>query len=237
MIMKNYRKIFLYSFLLLGCIISLLFVNAPKPGLNPTLLTYCKSLPSEFNQIDEETKASLNELANFISEQQREKKAINLLFVCTSNSRRSHMAQVWSQIASIYYNVEMVSTFSGGTEQTKVNKNAILALEKTGIKFQSTQQSENPIWTAVIGDEMNPMVLFSKKYTDSTNPSQNFGAIMVCTEADKSCPFVRGADFRLGLPYQDPKAFDNTPQQNEKYDERCRQIARDMFYVFSQIKQ
>jgi hypothetical protein len=59
---------------------------------------------------------------------------------------------------------------------------------------------------------------------------------MVCAEANESCPIVPGADFRLGLPYQDPKAFDNTPQQNEKYDERCRQIAREMFYVFSQIK-
>jgi len=146
------------------------------------------------------------------------------------------MAQVWSQIASIYYDVKMVSTFSGGTEQTKVNKNAIQALEKTGIQLQSNQQSENPIWTATIGDKINPMVLFSKKYTDSTNPTQNFGAIMVCTEADKACPIVDGADFRLGLPYQDPKAFDNSPQQIEKYDERCRQIAREMFYVFSQIK-
>jgi hypothetical protein len=235
--MKNYKKIFLNTIILLSCIISLSFVNTPKPDLNPKLLTYCKSILSEFNQIDEETKASLNELANYISEQQKEKKAINLLFVCTSNSRRSHMAQVWSQIASVYYDVKMVSKFSGGTEQTKVNKNAILALEKTGIEFQSNQQSENPIWTAVIGDEINPIVLFSKKYTYSTNPTQNFGAIMVCSEADKSCPNVNGADFRLGLPYQDPKAFDNTPQQNEKYDERCRQIAREMFYVFSQIKQ
>ena len=235
--MKNYKKIFLKSILILSCLATLSFVNKPKQDLNPKLLTYCKSLPAEFNQINEETKARLNELANYISEQQKENKAINLLFVCTSNSRRSHMAQVWSQIASIYYDVKMVSTFSGGTEQTKVNKNAILALEKTGIELQSNQQSENPIWIATIGDEINPMVLFSKKYTDSTNPAENFGAIMVCSEADQSCPFVRGANFRLGLSYQDPKAFDNTPQQNEKYDERCRQIARDMFYVFSQIKQ
>lgn len=234
--MKNYKKIILNAILLLSCIISLSFVNTPKPDLNPKLLTYCKSLPSEFNQIDEGRKAYLNELATYILEQQKDKKAINLLFVCTSNSRRSHMAQVWSQIASIYYNVKMVSTFSGGTEQTKVNKNAIAALEKTGIQLQSNLQGKNPIWIAKIGDKINPMVLFSKKYTDSTNPSQHFGAIMVCSEADKACPNVLGADFRLGLPYEDPKAFDNTPQQNEKYDERCRQIAREMFYVFSQIK-
>ena len=234
--MKNYKNTILKSMFILTCIFCFSFVNHPQSNLNPKLSNYCKSLPSEFNQIDEERKAYLNELASYISEQQNDKKTINLLFVCTSNSRRSHIAQIWSQIASFYYDVKMVNTFSGGTEQTKVNKNAISALEKTGIQLQSNLQGKNPIWIAKIGDKINPMVLFSKKYTDSTNPSQHFGAIMVCSEADKSCPNVVGADFRLGLPYEDPKTFDNTPQQSEKYDERCRQIAREMFFVFSQIK-
>lgn len=234
--MKNYKKIILKSIFLLGFILLFSFKTEPKTKLNTKLMAYCKSLPLEFTLISNERKSDLMEIADYISQQQKEKKAINLVFVCTSNSRRSHMAQVWAQIASVYYNIKKVNTFSGGTEQTKVNKNAILALEKTGIKLKSHQQSENPIWIGVIGDKIAPIVLFSKKYTDSTNPSQNFGAIMVCSEADASCPVVNGADFRLGLPYEDPKAFDNTSQQNEKYDERCRQIATEMFYVFSQIK-
>ena len=224
------------STLILFCIFSLLSVQAQKANLNSDLLKYCSSLSSELNQIPSDRKEYLNELVSYITEQQKAQKAINLVFVCTSNSRRSHMAQVWSQIASYYYDVKNVSTFSGGTEKTKVNKNALLALEKSGIVLQSHQQSENPVWLASTGVKFTPMVLFSKVYTDSTNPSQNFGAVMVCSEANESCPIVPGADFRLGLPYQDPKAFDNTPQQNEKYDERCRQIAREMFYVFSQIK-
>ncbi|WP_396139890.1 protein-tyrosine-phosphatase [Flavobacterium sp.] len=224
------------STLILFCIFSLLSVQAQKANLNSDLLKYCSSLSSELIQIPSDRKEYLNELVSYITEQQKTQKAINLVFVCTSNSRRSHMAQVWSQIASYYYDVKNVSTFSGGTEKTKVNKNALLALEKTGIVLQSHQQSENPVWLASIGVKFTPMVLFSKVYTDSTNPSQNFGAVMVCAEANESCPIVPGADFRIGLPYQDPKAFDNTPQQNEKYDERCRQIAREMFYVFSQIK-
>ena len=117
--------------LLLTSIISLSFVNPTDANLNPKLLTYCKSLPAEFNQISQERKLDLDEISNFISEQQNAQKAINLVFVCTSNSRRSHMAQVWSQIASVYFNVKNVSTFSGGTEQTRVHKNTITALEKT----------------------------------------------------------------------------------------------------------
>jgi hypothetical protein len=221
---------------LIFCLFTLFSVQAQKANLNADLLKYCSSLSSEFNQIPSDRKEYLNELVSYIAEQQKAQKAINLVFVCTSNSRRSHMAQVWSQIASYYYNINNVNTFSGGTEKTKVNKNALLALEKTGIFLQSHQQSENPVWFAFVGVKFTPMILFSKVYTDSTNPSNNFGAVMVCAEANESCPIVAGADFRLGLPYQDPKAFDNTAQQNEKYDERCRQIAREMFYVFSQIK-
>jgi len=221
---------------LIFCLFTLFSVQAQKANLNADLLKYCSSLSSEFNQIPADRKEYLNELVSYIAEQQKAQKAINLVFVCTSNSRRSHMAQVWSQIASYYYNINNVNTFSGGTEKTKVNKNALLALEKTGIFLQSHQQSENPVWFAFVGVKFTPMILFSKVYTDSTNPSKNFGAVMVCAEANESCPIVSGADFRLGLPYQDPKAFDNTAQQNEKYDERCRQIAREMFYVFSQIK-
>jgi hypothetical protein len=193
------------SLFILFCIFSLLTIQAQKVNLNPKLLNYCTSLESEFNLIPTDRKEYLNELVSYIAEQQKEQRAINLVFVCTSNSRRSHMAQVWSQIASYYYEVKNVSTFSGGTEQTKVNKNAILALEKTGIVLQSNLQSENPIWIASIGVEFSPIVLFSKVYTDFTNPSHNFGAVMVCAEANESCPIVPGADFRLGLPYQDPK--------------------------------
>ena len=38
-------------------------------------------------------------------------------------------------------------------------------------------------------------------------------------------------------PYDDPKAFDDTPAEAEKYDERSQQIAREMLYIFSKAKE
>jgi arsenate reductase len=201
----------------------------------PKLFSYCNNLSSEFIQIPEERKAELKDIAGFIVEQRKDHKPANLLFVCTSNSRRSHMAQVWAQIASFYYNIDSVFTFSGGTEQTRVNINAIDALNRTGIEIYSNSQGDNPLRYIRVGNKINPWVIFSKKYTDSTNPKNNFAAIMVCTEADKSCPFVEGAASRVGLPYQDPKEFDNSPLKEAKYDERCRQIAREMFYIMDLV--
>lgn len=228
-------KIIKKTILLTLCTICVLPVSSFAQMKNveffPKLFSYCNNLSSEFIQIPEERKAELKDIAGFIVEQRKDHKPANLLFVCTSNSRRSHMAQVWSQIASYYYNIDSVYTFSGGTEQTRVNINAIDAFNRTGIEIYSNSQGDNPLRYIRVGNKINPWVIFSKKYTDVTNPKNNFVAIMVCTEADKSCPFVEGAASRVGLPYQDPKEFDNSPLKEAKYDERCRQIAREMFYI------
>jgi hypothetical protein len=229
--MKVIKKAILFTL----CTISVLTISSykemKKEELFPKLSNYCNSLSTEFNQINEERKAELKGIANFIVEQRKEHKPANLLFVCTSNSRRSHMAQVWSQIAAYYYGIDSVFTFSGGTEQTRVNINAIDALVKTGIEIYSNNQGENPLRYIRVSNKINPWVIFSKKYSDATNPKNNFAAVMVCSEADKACPFVEGAESRIGLPYLDPKEFDNSPLKEAKYDERCRQIAREMFYI------
>ncbi|MGB5403206.1 MAG: protein-tyrosine-phosphatase, partial [Robiginitalea sp.] len=44
-----------------------------------------------------------------------------------------------------------------------------------------------------------------------------------------------GADLRVPMTFEDPKVFDNTPQQMEKYRERSLQIATELHYVFSNI--
>jgi len=228
-------KIIKKGILLILCAIGALTVSSfkqiEKKEFYPKLSTYCDKLSDEFIQIPEERKAELKEIANFIVEQRKEHKPTNLLFVCTSNSRRSHMAQVWSQIASYYYNIDSVFTFSGGTEQTRVNINAIDALNRAGIEIYSNNIGDNTLRYVRVGNKINPWVIFSKKYTDATNPKNNFAAVMVCSEADKACPFVEGAELRIGLPYQDPKEFDNSLLKEAKYDERCRQIAREMFYI------
>jgi arsenate reductase len=215
--------------------INLGFTDKKKMELLANLQSYCATLPTEFNQISEERKLELLEISDFVTEKRSAHLAANLNFVCTSNSRRSHLAQIWAQTASMFYGIDSVWTFSGGTEETRVHKNTIAALGRSGMEVVSNQQSDNPIWLVTIG-KGNSWAIFSKKYDHATNPKTGFGAVMVCSEADKSCPSVPGADFRLGLPYEDPKLFDKTDLQDKKYDERCRQIAREMFFVMKMAK-
>jgi arsenate reductase len=60
---------------------------------------------------------------------------------------------------------------------------------------------------------------------------------MTCTSADQGCPFVAGAEKRFSIPFEDPKIADGTPEQASKYEERSLQIATEMKFIFSQIKQ
>jgi hypothetical protein len=210
--------------------------STQQPNFFPALSLYCKSISSSFNSIPDERKIELKKISDFVVSKRTAHKPANILYVCTSNSRRSHMAQVWGQIASYYYNIDSINTFSGGTEQTRVNVNATDALKRCGIEIYSNNQGDNPLRYVKVGSAVNSWAIFSKKYADTTNPTTDFAAVMVCTEADKSCPIVDGADRRIGLPYQDPKEFDNSPMKADKYDERCKQIATEMFYVMHLAK-
>ena len=64
----------------------------------------------------------------------------------------------------------------------------------------------------------------------------DFASVMVCSEAEEGCPIVPGCDFRLSLPYDDPKVFDNSSLEEKKYDEKVREIGREMLFVLHEIK-
>ncbi len=225
------------SILLFAMCFSFISFKSSKVEFYKKLKKYCHSLPGEFNQIPEERKKELIEIGDYIIEQQLAKKSSRLLFICTSNSRRSHMAQIWAQSATFYYGLDSIWTFSGGTEATRVHPNTVSALRRCGFSVTTSTADDNPTYFVTAGNTLGQWAIFSKKYNNIINPKSNFCAAMVCSEADKSCPSVDGADLRVGLPYEDPKYYDGTPSQDQKYDERCRQIAREMFFMMDYAKQ
>ena len=195
---------------------------------------YCSSLTKKFNTVSAERKIILNRITAYIQTQIEHSVQINLNYICTHNSRRSHFGQVWAKVAAKYYNVENVHTFSGGTEATAFNANAIGALERVGFTIEKTSSAENPLYKVYFSDQ-NFVACFSKTYFDSSNPSKDFAAIMTCTDADVKCPIVNGAAIKIATPYEDPKVFDGTEIQDIKYNERCEEIALECMYVFSKV--
>ena len=189
-----------------------------------------------FETITAERKIILQPLINFIQDKATNKQEIRLNLICTHNSRRSHLSQVWAQTAAAHFNIKNVFCYSGGTEATALFPVVAKTLEQSGFKIKTIAAGSNPIYAIKYGENEHPIIGFSKTYDDDFNPQSEFAAILTCSQADGGCPFIAGAEKRIPMTFEDPKAFDNTPQQAEKYKERSLQIATEMFYVFSQIK-
>ncbi|MEM9674359.1 MAG: protein-tyrosine-phosphatase [Bacteroidota bacterium] len=205
--------------------------------LNNDVMNYLQEATQSFDRIPNERKEMLKELAAFIREKQNKKEEIKLIFICTHNSRRSHMSQIWASVAAYFYQIQNVQTFSGGTEATAFNPRAVAALQRTGLTITKMTEGNNPRYQVQLGDNDLVEEAFSKKYDDPVNPQRDFAAIMTCSQADEACPFVPGAALRLSLPYDDPKEADGTAQEASRYDERSQQIATEMLYCFSQVNQ
>ncbi len=197
--------------------------------------SYCDSLTKQFDAIPAPRKELLGEISKYMIEKRAHGKPVNLVYICTHNSRRSHFGQIWAQVASNYYGIKNVNAFSGGTEATAFNIHAIHALQRIGFEVKPLSNEKNPVYHVVFDEMESPVICFSKVYDDPKNPQKNFAAIMTCSDAEENCPFIPGVELRIGTTYDDPKAFDNTPQQDEKYSERCRQIALETLYIFSKV--
>lgn len=195
-----------------------------------------QSLIKDFASIPAERKSVLKQLTDFVAAKAKKKEVIDLVFICTHNSRRSHISQIWGQTAAAYYGIDNVVSYSGGTEATAFNPRAVKAMRDAGFKINATSDGTNPIYEVAFSDDAEAIIAFSKKYDEGSNPKDGFAAIMTCSHADENCPVVFGMEKRISLPYNDPKDFDGTPQESAKYSERVNEIGREILFAFSQVK-
>tara|TARA_B100000963_G_scaffold359000_1_gene385079 strand:- start:885 stop:1490 length:606 start_codon:yes stop_codon:yes gene_type:complete len=180
--------------------------------------------------ISDQRKELLKPLKEYLSPKIKQKSVVNLNFICTQNSRRSQLSQVWAKIIVDYYGLN-INTFSGGIEITACNERTINSLFHLGCNINNLG-GENPHYEIKYAENKTPITLFSKLYDDPPNPKTHFAAVMTCNRADENCTYIPGAEKRISLPYEDPKAHDNTADEAKIYNERSIQIATEMKYVF-----
>lgn len=190
----------------------------------------------DYKTISEERKTILEPLIEYIQNKVLNNDEIRLNLICTHNSRRSHLSQIWAQTAAFYFNISKVFCYSGGSEATAMFPMVTKTLANQGFQIKAISEGNNPIYSIKYSENEPSIICFSKTYDDDFNPQSQFVAILTCSQAEGGCPFIAGAEKRIPITFDDPKAFDNTPQQTEKYQERSIQIATEMFYVFSKIK-
>jgi len=194
----------------------------------------CKELVKFFDDISIERKQILQKIASVIQEKVVKGEEIKLMYVCTHNARRSHFGQIWSAVAAAYYEVPNVTTFSGGVEVTAFHPCAIRALESSGFEINNISDGENP-WYEVYFNNSAPILCFSKEVSHELNPQDEFIAVMVCGEAEQNCPFIPSASLRISTTYEDPKRYDDTPDELSEYVKTSLLIALECMYIYSLI--
>ena len=186
-------------------------------------------------KISQERMDVLDPLIQYIQGKINMSADINLNFICTHNSRRSQFSQIWAQAAADFHDIP-VNSFSGGVEVTAFNERAVASIKRFGFEVKKPDNSANPHYQVKAGESGTTLVCFSKLFDDPVNRADKFAAVMTCSHADENCPFIPGTEQRIAVRYEDPKAFDDTPEESERYDQRSKQIASEMFYVFGQLK-
>ena len=185
--------------------------------------------------LNDDRKSLLQNISEEISKEYKKEESVNLNFICTHNSRRSQLGQVWGFFAAQYFDLN-IHSFSGGTEVTAFFRNTVKTLQKVGFSFQLADFShQNPKYIISFEGTSKTILGFSKRYDhpDNKNP---FIAITTCNNADANCPFIPEATQRFHLPFVDPKSSDNTDLQDETYLKTNQQIAAEIFFIFSEVK-
>ena len=200
--------------------------------MHPRLEAYIRRALLRIDEIPDERKRALREVSAFVVAKRLVGQLAELTFVCTHNSRRSQMGQLWAAATAAHFGIDGVRTYSGGTEATAFNPRAAAAMQRAGFVIENPG-GDNPHYEVTFDEDGPVMECFSKTYDDAVNPAQGFAAIMTCSDADEACPVINGASLRAPIRYEDPKGADGSPHEALAYDARCLQIATEMLYLFA----
>ncbi len=205
-------------------------------ALFPAITQFIEARKSEFRQIADSRKEELASLAEYVRGSLQDSGVAKLTFICTHNSRRSHLSQIWAKVTADACGLSGVQTFSGGTEATAMNPRVVDSLRRTGFLIDADDSNdENPLYRVKYSDDVGPLECFSKVYDQPPNPTAGYCAVMTCSSADDACPIVPGCKLRLPIRYEDPKVADDSPDESSVYDERSRQICREMLFSMLQV--
>ena len=205
-------------------------------ALYPILNEYVRDFPQEFRKIPEERRYRLNEIVYFLEDQHKHKAPWQITFISTNEASISQMAQAWSKAASYYFGFVNFESYSGGLKPERISTETIISLEKAGFIVYKSDVNDMEVYRIKYSYNLEPVVAFPKKIDHRKNPGDNFAAVIVDENADLNITNVKGTYNRLFLRYDDPIGFKGSEMEEDRFNQTCKQIAVEMFYVFSQLK-
>ena len=211
------------------------FQDSSFNKLYPILNEYVRDFPGEFRKIPEDRRYRLNEIVYFLEEQEANNDPLQLLFISSNQSSISQMAQVWSKAAAYYFGFSNFHAFSGGINTGEISTSTITTLEKAGFIVYKNDIDGIDVYRIKYSYNLRPILAFTKKIEHVKNPYNNFMAVVLDENADINIQNIRGTYNRLFLSYVDPVGYEGSDQEDQVYEESCKKVAVEMFYVFSQL--
>ena len=180
----------------------------------------------------------LDALAAHLRERYQVGMTLRVTVICTHNSRRSHLAQVWLAHWLATYRIP-AEIHSAGTEVTAVYPAIVSTLREADFDIRPADSSEtdNPRYLLRLAADGEPLSLYSKRLDDPALPAFDFTALLVCDGAAEACPVVAGAEARFVLPFRDPKWSDGTTEMAAAYRTASEEINESMKYLANRIQQ
>lgn len=188
------------------------------------------------NSIPSDRKKVLDAISETIKTHLNTEEKLDIVVVCTHNSRRSQLGEVWINTLTEHFNLDAITAYSGGMEETAFNSRMVKAMRGLGFDISEVESGENPRYV-VKEIDMDDHILFSKVYDHAMNPEKDFMALMVCGHADENCPIVHGMKYRIPLRYKDPKEFDDTAHESEAYKSKVKEIGSEIYYILDRVIQ
>ena len=182
------------------------------------------------NSISKKRLKNLEKIINEINRYTIDKNYPKIIFICTHNSRRSQLAEIWAHTFNFVFE-KNIKVFSAGTVKDKFSSRLVSVLKEIGFKVK--KKSNKFIFNFSENHNSIPM---NSKLIDEIYLKDNFITIMTCSNADKNCPVIPNALSRILLSYEDPKKFDFTNQETKKYKETSHKIALEFYYIFKNLK-
>jgi arsenate reductase (thioredoxin) len=200
-----------------------------NPVLKKGIVEYFKALSKVCEQIPEQKKSRLGDLALYIESKLKSKAHVNMVFFSPTDNSLSHLAQVWAKALAMHYNLEALDAYSAVKGTMSVNPIIMKIISNYGFEIRKAKNGVNPVYDVKYADKAPVIKLFSKPLDHPENPDERFVALIL--NPGDAETFIPGADFKVPLNYE----INPGEKDEEKYDRICMEIGADIFYMFSRI--
>ncbi len=178
-------------------------------------------------KISEERLISLSPLINYLRKKLSHTEPVKLNYIGINNSHRSLIAQVWTQVAAVYFNLD-IRSYSCGISQRRILPQTIKIMKEHGFKVFK-KSSDEQVYFAWYSQEEDPITLFSKKTNDLINPPADFAAVFTFLADPETKLLFDHAEKSIQLDF--PDSYSKTDVTSiEKWSEK---FSCELFYAIS----